>query len=154
MKTHNNFLSLLFAAAILIPAIVSAADNTEKLVLGNHVMTLQWLQNYKGIGKAKIFKKDGAIYIDGYQKENYKGHLNFMTIKGTISILGPKELEFNGKIRTKINYLNGGIPYERSGKFLLKAWGKRKYWRMQNMTEPDGKYTVTDYIDIYFEKFR
>jgi len=154
MKTCTKLISFLFAATFLIPTMASAESSTETLVLGNHVMTLQWLQNNKGIGKAKIFKKDGIIHIDGYQEENYKGHLNFMSIKGTISILGPKELEFSGKIRTKINYLNNGVPYERSGKFLLKAWGNRKYWRMQNMVEPDGKHTVADYIDIYFQKFR
>jgi len=25
---------------------------------------------------------------------------------------------------------------------------------MQNMTQPDGEHQVTDYIDIFFEKFR
>ena len=154
MKTRTSILALLVAVAGLFPGFVSASNNVEKLVLGNHVMTLQWLQNYKGIGKAKIFRRDGVIHIDGYQQEKYKGSLNYMTIKGTLTILGPKELEFNGDIKTKINYLNGGVPYQRSGKYLLKAWGSRKYWRMQNMTQPDGKYTVTDYIDIYFQKFR
>jgi hypothetical protein len=130
------------------------SDNAEQLVLGNHVLTLQWLLNHGGIGKAKIYKKDGKIFIDGYQEEKYKGDLNYMTIQGTITIRNPKELEFEGKIITKINYLNSGISYERNGKFLLKAWGARKYWRMQNMTQPDGEYKVTDYIDIYFEKYR
>lgn len=130
------------------------SDDAEQLVLGNHVLTLQWLQNHNGIGKAKIYKKNGKILIDGYQEEKYKGDLNYMSIQGTITIVNPKELEFEGKITTKINHFNSGVPYERNGKFLLKAWGNRKYWRMQNMTQPDGQYTVTDYIDIYFEKFQ
>lgn len=132
----------------------ASEDNTERLVLGNHVLTLQWLQNHNGIGKAEIYKKDGKILIDGYQEERYKGHLNYMSMHGTIKIISPRELEFEGKIVTDINYINAGIPYERNGKFLLRAWRHRKYWRMQNMTQPDGQYTATDYIDIYFAKFR
>ena len=136
----------------LVPNGALSSDYAEQLVLGNHVLTLQWLQNHKGVGKASIYKKDGKIFMDGYQEEKYKGDLNYMSIQGTIAIINPKELEFEGKIITKINYLNSGVPYERNGKFLLKAWGARKYWRMQKMTQPDGQHTVTDYIDIYFKK--
>jgi hypothetical protein len=131
-------------------------NDIERLVLGNHVLTLQWLQteNEKSIGKARIYEKDGKIRIDGYQEEKYKGELNYMSIQGTIKIINPKELEFEGKIVTKISYINSGVPYERNGKFAFKATGTRKYWRMQDMDEPDGKDTATDYIDIFFEKFR
>ena len=130
------------------------ADTLEQLVLGNHVLTLQWLQSQKGLGKAKIFKKDGKMRIEGYQEDHYQGHLNYMTMDGTIKVISSRELAFEGKIVTRINYINDGLPHERNGKFLLKAWGERKYWRMQKMTQPDKEYTVTDYIDIHFEKYR
>jgi hypothetical protein len=133
---------------------VFSAGDAEQLVLGNHILTLQWLQNNNGLGKAKIFRQDGKILLEGYQEETYEGNLNYMTINGTIKIISPTELEFEGKIVTRINYINGGIPYERKGRFLLKAWGGRKYWRMQKMTQPDGEHTVTDYIDIFFERYQ
>ena len=148
---------LVFAVLVIVCASTKnalGANDTENLVLGNHVLTLQWLSFNKGLGKAKIYKKDGKILIEGYQEENYQGHLNYMSIQGTIRIISPSELEFEGKIITKINYINSGALYERNGKFLLKARGSRKYWRMQNMEQPDGNSTVTDYIDIFFEKNR
>jgi len=145
---------LFIAWSILIPPPSHAMDTTEQLLPGNHVLTLQWLRNNNGIGKARIYKKNGTIHIDGYQSERYEGELNFMSVQGTLRIVGPKELEFTGKIVTRINYINSGIPHERNGTFQLKARGARKYWRMQNMTQPDGEHRVTDYIDIFFEKFR
>ena len=154
MKKIN---ALVFAVLIIVcafPRNSLSADDAENLVLGNHVLTLQWLSFHKGIGKATIYKKGGKIFIEGCQKENYEGHLNYMSIQGTIRIISPSELEFEGKIITKINDINSGVPYERNGKFLLKARGSRKYWRMQNMEQPDGNFTVTDYIDIFFEKYR
>ncbi len=151
-------MSRLAAAVLLLagmmPAVTLPTDDVEALLLGDHVMTLQWLRNHGGIGRAKIHNQDGKIVIDGHQEEKYQGHLNSMSIKGTLRILGPKELEFDGTIDTQINYINGGAPYRREGRFLLKVTGKRKYWRMQNMTQPDNGYKVTDYIDLYFEKFR
>lgn len=132
---------------------VVSADDVEQLVLGDHLLTLQWL-NYKKPGKAKIFKKDGKIILEGRQEVNNEGHRDYLDINGTIKILNQRELEFDGKIVTKISHINDGIPHERNGKFLLKAWGQRKYWRMQNMTQPDKEFPITDYIDIYFEKYR
>ena len=156
MKNHAIlFLVFLSIGSVVpLPPPVHAMDAMEQLVLGNHVLTLQWLRNNNGIGKARIFKKDGAIRIDGYQSERYDGELNFMSIQGTLRVISPKELEFTGKIVTRINYINSGTPHERNGTFQLKARGARKYWRMQNMTQPDGEHQVTDYIDIFFEKFR
>jgi hypothetical protein len=153
----KKIITLVFAVFVIVcvfPKNSLSADDTENLVLGNHVLTLQWLSFHKGVGKASIYKKGGKIFIDGYQKENYQGHLNLMSIQGTIRIISRSELEFEGKIITKIHDINSGVPYERNGKFLLKARGSRKYWRMQNMEQPDGNFMITDYIDIYFEKYR
>ncbi|MBP1710116.1 MAG: hypothetical protein H6Q49_318 [Deltaproteobacteria bacterium] len=150
-----KYLAIIFLITFgLSPVTVFSTGDAEQLVLGNHILTLQWLQNHNGLGKAKIFRKDGKILLEGYQEENYEGNLNFMTINGTIKVISPAELEFEGKIVTRINYINNGIPHERKGKFILKAWGGRKYWRMQKMTQPDGEHTVTDYIDIFFEKYQ
>lgn len=154
MKQFKYLTTIFIISLGLIPVMVCSADDIEQFVLGNHVLTLQWLQNHNGVGKAKIFKKDGTLTLDGYQEEHYEGSLNYMKIDGTVKIINPKVLEFDGKIITRINYINNGVPYERKGRFILKAWGNRKYWRMQKMTQPDGEHTVTDYIDIFFEKYK
>ena len=140
----------------LFPEDFQKVDNTEaeKLLLGEHVLTLQHLKNHGGIGKATIYKKNGEIVIDGYQEEQYKGSLNYMSIKGRLNIITPKVLHFEGKIITKISYINSGVPYERNGTYRLVASGSRKYWRMQNMAQPYKKISVRDYIDLYFEKFK
>ncbi len=152
---HFKYLAIIFIISLgLSPVTVFSAGDAEQLVLGNHILTLQWLQNHNGVGKASIYKKDDKLMVDGYQEEHYEGNLNYMKIDGTVKIINPKVLEFEGKIVTRISYINGGIPYERKGRFLLKAWGGRKYWRMQKMTQPDGEHTVTDYIDIFFEKYQ
>ncbi len=131
-----------------------AQQDIEQLLMGNHLLTLQWLQNYNGVGEAKIYKKDGVIYIEGYQEEKFEGSLNYMRIQGTLKILNPKKLEFEGKIVTKIYYLNNGAPYERNGKYLMAAHGTRKFWRMQDMTQPYNGFTVVDYIDLHFKKVK
>lgn len=154
MKQFKYLTTIFIISLGLIPVMVCSADDIEQFVLGNHVLTLQWLQNHNSVGKAKIFKKDGTLTLDGYQEEHYEGSLNYMKIDGTVKIINPKVLEFYGKIITRINYINNGVPYERKGRFILKAWGNRKYWRMQKMTQPDGEHTVTDYIDIFFEKYK
>lgn len=154
MKQFKYLTTIFIISLGLIPVMVCSADDIEQFVLGNHVLTLQWLQNHNSVGKAKIFKKDGTLTLDGYQEEHYEGSLNYMKIDGTVKIINPKVLEFDGKIITRINYINNGVPYERKGRFILKAWGNRKYWRMQKMTQPDGEHTVTDYIDIFFEKYK
>lgn len=154
MKQFKYLTTIFIISLGLIPVMVCSADDIEQFVLGNHVLTLQWLQNHNSVGKAKIFKKDGTLTLDGYQEEHYEGSLNYMKIDGTVKIINPKVLEFDGKIITRINYINNGVPHERKGRFILKAWGNRKYWRMQKMTQPDGEHTVTDYIDIFFEKYK
>lgn len=154
MKIFKTLAVIFLAAFSLAPDNAFSSGDVEQLVLGNHVLTLQWLQNHNGVGKAKIFKKDGTLTLDGYQEEHYEGSLNYMKIDGTVKIINPKVLEFDGKIITRINYINNGVPHERKGRFILKAWGNRKYWRMQKMTQPDGEHTVTDYIDIFFEKYK
>jgi hypothetical protein len=154
MKKINALALAVLVIVCAFPRDSRSADDVEDLVLGNHILTLQWLSFRKGLGKANIYKKDGEILIEGKQQENYQGHLNYMSIQGKIRIISASELEFEGKIVTKIHHINAGVPYERNGKFLLKARGSRKYWRMQNMEQPDGEYTVTDYIDIFFEKYR
>ncbi len=140
----------IFLAAIQTAGAAPHPADPPPLALGEHALSLQWLQNNNGFGKARIYKDHGQLQLDGYQEERYKGELNTMAIKGSIRVVNARELEFNGTITTRVSYLNAGAPYERKGTFQMKAWGARKFWRMQKMTEPDGKDEVLDYIDLYF----
>lgn len=136
---------------LLIPGVLHSRNSLEEFVLGKHLLTLQWISWEKNkTGIADIYKKDGVIYLDGNQTEGE----NYLKLNGVLRIIDKRTLEFEGKIITRIDYINSGKPYERFGKFILKAWGKRQYWRMQKMTQPDGSYEVTDYIDLYFQKVR
>ena len=147
-------LVLLLLSCIAIPVHAVSPKQIEDNILGEHGLTLQWLdnQNKGNRGSAKIFKKDDTLRIEGYQHETNDGQLNYLKINGTIKVISLRELEFKGTITTKVNYINDGLEYERTGTYLFKAWGKRRYWRMQtNRTQPDGDHDVTDYIDIHFK---
>lgn len=145
-------LAALLLGLAMLPAF--AADTAaEQKVLGNHPLTLQWLGFGEGpTGTAKIYRKGEDILVDGEQRYRGREDSGYLTLKGKLRILNERELEFEGTIVTQSTSINGGKPYTREGKYLLKAWGKRQYWRMQNMTQPDGESTVTDYIDIFFAK--
>jgi len=138
-------------AAAAVAAGAAARHGPPPLTAGDHVLTLQWLQNGNGVGRATLSPdSDGRWHIEGHQEERYKGERNTLDLAGTIRVLNPRELEFTGTITTRVSYLNGGVPYERHGTFRMKAWGARTFWRMQGMTEPDGNDRVTDYIDLHF----
>lgn len=83
--------------------------------------------------------------IEGEQRDQAKN--DYVTIKGTFLAKG-RDLKFNGKIVSKINYVNKGQPCESNRLVIFKASGKRKYWRLQQMLNCDG--ISTDYIDIFF----
>ncbi|MDO5691276.1 MAG: hypothetical protein Q4G70_02205 [Pseudomonadota bacterium] len=151
MKKLVSFFIGILLTAFLSSQVVAKSTEAERMIVGTHPLTLQWLPDGTPAGVAFIHKKDGKIWIDGAQEEDGAAG-DYFTINGEIRIINAREFEFVGKAVSSIKHVNGGKPYERSGKFLFKAWGKRKYWRMQNMTQPDGPHTLTDYIDIFFEK--
>jgi len=88
---------------------------------------------------------DNEYSIEGEQRNKTKN--DYVTIKGTFLAKG-RELKFNGKIVSRISYINNGKPCESAGLAIFKASGKRKYWRLQQMLNCDGN--STDYIDIFF----
>lgn len=114
---------------------------------GWHSFTIQWIEvDKKSPGKVYI-KKIGAdeYSVEGEQRDSKTK--DYVTIKGTILYQG-SVLKFNGKIVTKINFINAGQPCELNGLSIFKASGNRKYWRLQQMLNCDG--STTDYIDIFF----
>lgn len=123
------------------------AANSYPSFPGKHNLTLQWI-SWDKPGSVIISEagSDGWSSIKGSQTGE-KG--NYLRIDGKIKPLNDRELEFDGKIELRVDFLNAGEPCIRTGPKLFKATGTRKYWRLQDMTNCEGG-TVTDYVDIYF----
>ena len=119
--------------------------NAKKMLLGKHLLSLRWI-GWDYFGTANITNKAGVLYLKGEQKE--RGGSDFVKIDGTIMSIDKKEFKFDGTIVMQISYINGGKPCMRSGEMTFAITGKRKYWRMQEMTNPCDE--AVDYVDIYF----
>ena len=143
------------AAWLLTAGPVDAGDLRQfaDRLVGTRPLTLQWLdsQNRGNRGTLTISRQDGRLIASGYQEDQYRGEHNWMRLNGVLTVVNERELELEGAITTRIGYINGGIEHERTGRFRFKAWGARRYWRLQNnRTQPDNGFEVTDYIDIHF----
>ncbi len=152
MKTAIlNFLLILLFLTI----VDGHCSNFEDSITGTHPLTLQWLDNFNrgNTGKIRIFRKEGQLFAEGTQEEEYEGERNWMNLYGLITVINPREIELDGVITTRVSFINNGKAHERKGVFCFKAWGKRPYWRMQNnRLQPDNGFEVTDYIDIHLKK--
>jgi hypothetical protein len=125
----------------------SAFAQFEQIRPGQHAFTLQWIDLDKnGPGSVMIQPLGENKYsIEGEQRDRTKKE--YITIKGTI-MADNETLYFDGKIVSKVGFVNNGKPCEMIGPAVFKAIGKRRYWRLQRMTNCDG--ISSDYIDIYF----
>jgi hypothetical protein len=113
---------------------------------GKHNFTLQWL-GWEKPGKATISKKTDSTYsIEGEQR-NAEG---FVTIRGTLKMITPRELLFEGTILTQVKYIYEGKECDRTGTYHFLAKGTRKYWRLQEMANCEGEDKAVDYVDIFF----
>jgi len=124
--------------------IVSNA-NAGKMLLGKHRFALQWI-SWDYFGAATVTDKKGVLYLKGEQKG--RGSDDFLTIDGTVTQIDEKEFKFNGKIVTKVSHLNEGNPCSREGEMTFAITKNRRYWRLQDMSNPCDD--VLDYIDIFF----
>ncbi|RYE23150.1 MAG: hypothetical protein EOP42_23570, partial [Sphingobacteriaceae bacterium] len=113
---------------------------------GVHSFTIQWISfDIKNPGTATIKAiGKGKYSIEGEQRNKLKK--DYVTIKGTFEADG-RQLYFDGKIVSRVSYINNGQPCESNGPAVFKASGARKYWRLQQMLNCDG--ISTDYIDIF-----
>ncbi len=112
---------------------------------GKHSFSLQWLGSDKP-GVVEIdYLGEGEYSIEG----EHRSKDGYATINGTFSTASKKELIFNGKIITQVNYNNGGKPCIKKGRYNFLATGKRKYYRLQEMRNCEEA-NVVDYVDIYF----
>lgn len=114
-------------------------------ISGKHAFTLQWL-GWNRPGSVEITSTGNNTYtVKGAQKRKNE----YVKIDGKLTMLSPKELEFDGTIvtRTDINYQ--GKECVKKGKQIFLSTKNRKYWRLQNMDNCEGN-RVLDYVDIYF----
>jgi hypothetical protein len=137
----------LLVSLLLLATLPSIAQNLPVRV-GQHSFTIQYLTFDKNSKPGTVIIRSlgtDEYSIEGAQRDIQKNE--YVTIKGTFLVRG-RELKFNGKIVSRISYINNGQPCESNGLVIFKASGKRKYWRLQQMLNCDG--VSTDYIDIYF----
>ena len=114
---------------------------------GTHAVTYQMI-SWDDPGKVTIRKMaDGSFSIAGVQQS--KDKRDYLKVKGKLEVVNDRELIFHGEILTRVDGFNNGMECKRSGEYHFKATGKRKYYRLQEMTNCEGGMT-TDYIDIYF----
>lgn len=138
---------------IVLSAAINAQSKTEidnaqaaRMLLGRHKLSLQWI-SWDYFGTANVVNNKGVYRLKGEQRG--RGNIDFVTVDGTITLIGAKEFVFDGTIVTQISHINGGAPCTREGERIFRITGKRKYWRMQDIDNPcDG---VADYVDVYFK---
>ena len=119
-----------------------------KNILGKHMCSLQWI-SWKQFGSVTISQDSdtGTVYIKGGQKS--KTNSDYLEIDGTLTVINPLHLRFKGEITTCVYHINNGKPVKRKGTYNFTVAGQRRYWRMQEMTNPDD--LCCDYVDIYFD---
>ena len=118
-----------------------------KNILGKHMCSLQWI-SWKDFGSVTISQDtDKTIHVKGGQKS--KTNSDYLDIDGTLTVVNPLHLKFEGEIITCVDYINNGKPVKRKGTYNFTIAGQRRYWRMQEMNNPKDGYC--DYVDIYFD---
>ena len=116
-------------------------------IRGKHMCSLQWI-SWKDFGTVTISQgSDKTVHVKGGQ--NSKTNSDYLQIDGTLTVINPLHLKFNGEIITCVDHINNGKPVKRKGTYNFTVAGQRRYWRMQEMTNPDDP--CCDYVDIYFD---
>ena len=115
---------------------------------GRHGLTLQWI-SFNEPGRID-FKKTGkdAYDIEGRQSGRKGCDSCSLVIKGKVVRVDAKTLKFTGRIETRVDITNNGLPCVSEGEYVFLSTGTRKYWRLQHMQRCGDE---TDYIDIYFK---
>jgi hypothetical protein len=143
-KSLQCLMLALCLAALPVVAEERPDAEVEQALLGDHLFSLQWV-SWKNFGKASVTRKDGALYMNARQELDG----DYVTAKGTITILDAQEFILKGEVTTRVSHIHDGQPCKREGEWHFKVTGTRRYWRMQEMDNPcDG---VTDYVDVFFK---
>lgn len=122
---------------------VNDAKAREQL-LGEHLLTLQWISFGGTAGKARVTEEDGLLKLEGKHQDAKGNHLR---VEGVIERVDAKSFVLVGRVETKVDHIAGGEVCPREGRFTFRITGKRRYWRMKEMNNPcEG---VVDYVDVY-----
>lgn len=138
-----------FTSFAATPATGLDAAARAKLV-GDHALTLQWLGwgDLSRAGKLVVEDRGDTLSVNGEQNGEGENVGDYLRLSGKIVSASKDGFVFVGDITTKVNHIADGAECKRSGTFTFKTKGARKYWRMQEMTNPCDP--VTDYVDVYF----
>lgn len=139
-------LTLFLALTLAQPTTIEDPKMADQL-MGEHVFNLQWIGDPPGVAKLTEPTKS-ELHLEAIQ-ENAKG--DFASVKGRITKVTAKTFELDGTVTTKVSYVNGGQVCERSGRFTFGITGARKYWRLKEMGNCEGK-NVVDYVDVFFAR--
>lgn len=131
----------------------------ERKIVGKHMLSLQWI-SWEDFGSVEIKKEaDGSLSCRGEQvarklrRGTEQGNIDnddYVRLDGIIDIVDEKNLVFTGEIREKVYHINNGQETLRKGTFHFVSTENRKYWRLQEMSNPVDQ--CVDYIDIYFKR--
>jgi hypothetical protein len=127
-------------------ALAQTPAATRQLLLGDHLFSLQWI-SWERFGKVAVTEEGGTLRIRGEQR-NQAG--DFVTLDGAIPSVLPNGFRFHGRIVTRVSYINKGAPCVRDGDFPFTASGARKFWRMQQYSNPCDE--AADYVDVFFKR--
>ncbi len=116
-------------------------------LIGRHKFQLHWISwgEWKKFGDLTVTDRDGLLVIKGKYSSPQTG--DFIEIDGLVTRVEDRAFEFQGKIITRVSYINGGNPCVREGTLTFAITGKRRYWRLQEMQNPCDE--ATDYVDIF-----
>ncbi|MFQ3581098.1 MAG: hypothetical protein SNJ67_11145 [Chloracidobacterium sp.] len=155
--------SKLGASALLVTALLAAGtyaqavdDRSRTVVnspvghqqlLGRHKFQLHWISwgEWKTFGDLTVTNQAGQLVIKGAYSDRKTG--DYIEIDGIVTRVEDRTFDFQGKIVTRVSYINGGNPCTREGDMTFAITGKRRYWRLQQMQNPCD--TATDYVDIF-----
>ena len=121
--------------------------NAKQMLLGKHLLTLQWI-SWDYFGSATVIDKKGVLHLKGEQKQ--RNGSDYVRLDGIITEINAKDFTFDGEIEMQISHINGGAPCKRTGEMIFAITQKRKYWRLQQMDNPCDE--AADYVDIYFRR--
>ncbi len=119
----------------------------ERIVVGKHMLSLQWI-SWDYFGTCEIKKIGDNLYSCKGQQLSKEYPEDYLKINGTIIIQDADNLIFEGVIAAKVYHLNNGEEFTWNGPQNFVRTGKRRYWRLQAMTNAD----VCNYVDIYLKR--
>lgn len=133
------------------PPAASGLDAAARArLVGDHMLTLQWLGwgELSGAGRLVVEDAGETLPMRGEQRGTGENANDYVRIDGRIVSATRDGFVFEGEILTRVHHIADGAECKRNGSFTFKATGKRKYWRLQDMQNPCD--SATDYVDVYF----